>query len=106
MTPMRPPGSSSSKAASRPRRHSPNSSFRCTRSAWKVSFAGCIAWYSKPLARATRAANSFVRHGSARCSRATQMASAMRRAANASVVSPNRERTSTISDRSARIRNS
>lgn len=31
--------------------------------AWKVSLAGCIAWYSLPFARATRAANSRVRLG-------------------------------------------
>mmetsp|Transcript_59545 Transcript_59545/g.129249 ORF Transcript_59545/g.129249 Transcript_59545/m.129249 type:complete len:311 (-) Transcript_59545:341-1273(-) len=87
--PKRPPSPTSSKAASRPRRHSSNSRLRYTRSAWKVSLAGCIAWYSRPLARATSVANSFVRLGSSPASRARQMASAMRRAAAASVVSPN-----------------
>ena len=88
MTPIRPPSSSSSKAARSPLRASPNSSLRCTRSAWKLSFAGCIAWYSLPLASATSWANSRVRRGSVREARARQMASAMRRAAAASVVSP------------------
>jgi hypothetical protein len=86
---MRPPGGSSSNAARIPLRISPNSSLRWMRSAWKASFAGCIGWYSTPLAAATSEANSRVRFGSPRrLARTRQMASAMRRDAVASVVSP------------------
>mmetsp|Transcript_29763 Transcript_29763/g.70714 ORF Transcript_29763/g.70714 Transcript_29763/m.70714 type:complete len:226 (-) Transcript_29763:407-1084(-) len=87
-SPRRPPSPTSSKAAWRPRRISSNSRLRWTRSAWKVSLAGCIFWYSRPFARATSSANSLVRLGSWLASRARQMASAMRRAAAASLVSP------------------
>mmetsp|Transcript_49920 Transcript_49920/g.161229 ORF Transcript_49920/g.161229 Transcript_49920/m.161229 type:complete len:304 (+) Transcript_49920:166-1077(+) len=106
MTPIRPPGQRRERAASRPREHSPNSSLRCTRSAWKVSLAGCIAWYSQPLARATRAANSLVRLGSAPSCRARTMASATRCAAAPSDVSPKLRRTRVISARGAVERNS
>jgi hypothetical protein len=34
------------------------------RSAWKVSFAGCIAWYSLPFALRTNSANGCVVFGS------------------------------------------
>ena len=43
---MRPPSCKSVNAARIPLVSSSNSRLRWTRSAWKVSFAGCIAWYS------------------------------------------------------------
>ena len=88
-----------------PARISPNSSFRWILSAWKASFDGCIGWYSMPFASATSEANSRVRRGSVPAVRARQMASAMRRAAMRSDVSPYSCSTRISSSRGADSRN-
>ena len=89
-----------------PRRISSNSWFRWILSAWNVSFAGCMAWYSLPLAAATSDAKAFVVLGRDALSRATTTASATRRAALGSEVSPYSPTMRISSSRSTVFKNS
>mmetsp|Transcript_18203 Transcript_18203/g.61380 ORF Transcript_18203/g.61380 Transcript_18203/m.61380 type:complete len:370 (+) Transcript_18203:373-1482(+) len=79
----RPPGFKADTDAARPSRNSSNSRFTAIRSAWNVSLAGCMAWYSLPFAAATKAAKGLVRvfFVSSPLCFASSTASAIRRAA-------------------------
>mmetsp|Transcript_47248 Transcript_47248/g.131940 ORF Transcript_47248/g.131940 Transcript_47248/m.131940 type:complete len:299 (+) Transcript_47248:192-1088(+) len=107
-TPRRPPGRKIFSAAAMPLRSWPNSSFTCMRNAWNVAFALFIAWYSYPRALMTMVANARVVFGQPAPpgARARQTASATRRAAWGSEMSPYSVRTRINSSRGARSKNS